>query len=288
MTNVILLILLLMLYYATYFIRDLWQHRHQKESGSFVVGGVIGFITDFLDTLGIGSFATTTLFFDLTHQLKDDRQLPGTLNVAHTLPVMMEGFVFTKVIKVEMTTLIPMMLSATIGAWVGARYVNRLDKHRIQYFMGISLLITAVLMILKQTGMLSFLGEGNVQSGLHGIFLIIAVLGNAMFGFLSSFGVGLYAPCMALVSLLGLSPLVAFPVMMCSCATIMPVASTNFIKAGRYNRKLALSITIFGIIGVFVAAFFVTNLNLSVLTWIVIAVVIYTAVTYLRKSRQNS
>lgn len=288
MLNFVLgVLLLLMMYYTVCYAHDLWRHRHQHDSGSFFVGGVIGLVTDFLDTLGIGSFATTTLLFDLTHQLDDDCKLPGTLNVAHTLPVMVEAFVFTKVIQVEMTTLIPMMIAATVGAWIGARFVNRLNQRKIQYFMGISLLITAVLMVLKQTGVLAFLGEGNTQTGLHGIFLVIAVVGNLFFGFLGSFGVGLYAPCMALVSLLGLNPLVSFPIMMCSCATILPVASTNFIKAGRYNRKLSLAITIFGIVGVLFAAFFVTNLNLNVLTWIVIAVVIYTAITYLRKSRRD-
>lgn len=43
-------------------------------------------------------------------------------------------------------------------------------------------------------------------------------------------GVGLYAPCMAMVYMLGMTPLAAFPIMMCSCAGLQPVASINFIR----------------------------------------------------------
>jgi uncharacterized membrane protein YfcA len=97
-------------------------------------------------------------------------------------------------------------------------------------------------------------------------------------------GVGLYAPCMAMVYMLGLSPLVAFPVMMGSCAGLMPVASLNFVKTGDYARKVSLAITVGGIIGVIVAAKFVTGLDLNVLTYIIIVVIIITGVMYIRKS----
>lgn len=96
-------------------------------------------------------------------------------------------------------------------------------------------------------------------------------------------GVGLYAPCMALVYMLGLSPLVAFPIMMASCAGLMPVASGNFIKSGDYARKVSLAITIGGVIGVIIAVKFVTSLDLNMLTWVIIAVIIYSGITYMRK-----
>lgn len=273
--------------YATIFARDLWIHRHQKSEGNFLIGGVIGFITDFLDALGIGSFATTTLLFNATHQLTEDEKLPGTLNVAHTIPTLCQALIFTTVIKVQIPTLVSMICAAMIGSYLGSRSVNKLDKTKIQLLMGIALIVTSVLMTLKQLGILTMLGEGNQATGIHGIALMIACIGNCIFGFLSAFGVGMYAPCMALVSLLGLSPLVAFPVMMCSSAAVMPIASTNFIVQGRYNRKLSLAITLFGIIGVIVAAQFVTSMNLSVLTWIVIAIVVYTGLSYIKKGRQG-
>ena len=279
--------IVLLIGYATIFARDLWQYRTNKSEGNFFVGGIIGFVTDFLDALGIGSFATTTLLFNATHQLTEDEKLPGTLNVAHTIPTLCQALIFTTVIDVQITTLIPMILAAMVGSFLGSRSVNRLDKTKIQVLMGIALLVTSVLMTLKQLGILTMLGEGNQATGIHGIALIVACLGNCLFGFLSAFGVGMYAPCMALVSMLGLSPLVAFPVMMCSSAAVMPIASVNFIAQGRYNRKLSLAISIFGIFGVLVAAQFVTSMNLTILTWVVIAIVIYTGVSYIRKGRQS-
>lgn len=277
--------ILLLLYYSVIFFRDIWTHRNNKSEGNFIVAGVIGFVTDFLDALGIGSFATTTLLFNATHQLSEDEKLPGTLNVAHTIPTLFQALIFTTVIDVQMTTLIPMILAAVVGSYIGSRSVTRLDKTKIQFLMGIALLITSVLMTLKQTGVLTMLGEGNNATGIHGFSLIIAMVGNCIFGMLSAFGVGMYAPCMALVSMLGLNPLVAFPVMMCSSAAVMPVASLNFIRKGSYNRKLSLGISIFGILGVFVASKFVTSMNLNLLTWVVIAIVIYTGISYIRKSR---
>lgn len=149
--------------------------------------------------------------------------------------------------------------------------------------MGLALIVTAILMGLKQAGMLDLLGSGNEATALTGLKLIIGVIGNFLLGALMTIDVGLYAPCMALVYMLGLSPLVAFPIMMASCAGLMPVASGNFIKSGDYARKVSLAITIGGVIGVIIAVKFVTSLDLNMLTWVIIAVIIYSGITYMRK-----
>ncbi|MFS8540759.1 MAG: sulfite exporter TauE/SafE family protein, partial [Tissierellales bacterium] len=88
------------------------------------------------------------------------------------------------------------------------------------------------------------------------------------------------------VYMLGMSPRVAFPIMMGSCAFLMPAASIKFVKEGAYNRKASLAITIGGVIGVIIAAYLVKSLPLEILTWLVIAVVTYTALTLLRDSRK--
>ena len=44
---------------------------------------VIGFVTDFFDTLGIGSFAPTTAIYKL-RRIVPDELIPGTLNAGHT------------------------------------------------------------------------------------------------------------------------------------------------------------------------------------------------------------
>lgn len=268
--------------------RDLLANKSNLGGGSWVVSGLIGFVTDFLDTLGIGCFAPTAMLLDLTKQLDHDRLLPGTLNVGHAIPVLVEAMIFITVVDVAPLTLFALIAAATVGSFVGSRTVTKLPEKTVQFWMGWALIATAVLMALRQTGMINLLGAGNTATALTGGRLLIGVIGNFIFGALMTIGVGLYAPCMAMVYMLGLNPLVAFPIMMGSCAGLMPVASINFIKSGNYARKVSLAITVCGVFGVVIAAKFVTGLNLDILTWIIIVVIIYTGVTYIRKSRKSA
>lgn len=268
--------------------RDLLANKGNLGGGSWIVSGLIGFVTDFLDTLGIGCFAPTAMLLDLTKQLDHDRLLPGTLNVGHAIPVLVEAMIFITVVDVAPVTLFALIAAATVGSFVGSRTVTKLPEKTVQFWMGWALIATAVLMALRQTGMINLLGAGNTATALTGGRLLIGVVGNFIFGALMTIGVGLYAPCMAMVYMLGLNPLVAFPIMMGSCAGLMPVASINFIKSGNYARKVSLAITIFGVFGVVIAAKFVTGLNLDILTWIIIVVIVYTGITYIRKSRSKA
>lgn len=268
--------------------RDLLANKSNLGGGNWVVSGLIGFVTDFLDTLGIGCFAPTAMLLDLTKQLDHDRLLPGTLNVGHAIPVLVEAMIFITVVDVAPLTLFALIAAATVGSFVGSRTVTKLPEKTVQFWMGWALIATAVLMALRQTGMINLLGAGNTATALTGGRLLIGVVGNFIFGALMTIGVGLYAPCMAMVYMLGLNPLVAFPIMMGSCAGLMPVASINFIKSGNYARKVSLAITVCGVFGVVIAAKFVTGLNLDILTWIIIVVIIYTGVTYIRKSRKSA
>ena len=111
--------------------------------------------------------------------------------------------------------------------------------------------------------------------------LVIAVVGNFLLGALMTLGIGLYAPCMILVSLLGMNPTTAFPIMMGSCAFLMPVGSLRFIRERSYSLRSALGLAIGGIPGVLVAAYIVKSLPLGIVRWLVIVVVLYTAVTML-------
>jgi uncharacterized membrane protein YfcA len=109
-------------------------------------------------------------------------------------------------------------------------------------------------------------------------------VGNAVLGALMTLGIGLYAPCLMLVSLLGMNPRAAFPIMMGSCAFLMPVGSGRFINAHRYNLKSALGLTLGGIPGVLLAAFLVKSLPLTAVRWLVVVVVLYTAAMLLRSA----
>ena len=272
---------ILFLYQVYNYGHDLIKNCNRLSDGNPFITGLIGFATNFCDALGIGSYAPTTMLLKLTRSLKNDKLLPGTLNVACAIPVMTEAFLYIKTIKVDGVTLLSMMLAAMLGSFIGAKVVARLDEKKIQITMGCALGITAILMILSATGVTSALGAHNVATGFYGWKLIVACAVNFVLGSLMTAGIGLYAPCMALVYLLGLSPRVAFPIMMSSSASVMPIAAHEFIKKKEYARVPAMAITICGCVGVFVAVTFVKKMNLSFLIWLVLVVMIYTSILML-------
>jgi len=278
---------MLALGFAGYFFKDLSANKDNlEEDTNFSIAAGIGFVTNFLDTLGIGSFAPMTALLRGFKQIHD-RVIPGTLNVSCTLPVVAEAFIFITVIKVEIVTLISMIVAAVIGTVIGAGIVARLPEKKIQLIMGIALLTTAFFMLSGQFGWIAGLGTGEAI-GLTGWKLIIAVVVNFVLGAFQSAGIGMYAPSMAMVYVLGMSPRVAFPIMMASAAFTLPPASIKFIKEGVYNRKASLAITVSGIVGVFIAAYIVKSLPVKMLIWLVIVVIVYTAITLLlRAARRN-
>lgn len=281
----VLLTILAILAVALSFIlaKDVVKNKENLEENSWVKVGVIGFVTNFFDALGIGSFATATALLKIFDQ-SEDRVIPGTLNVGFALPVILEAFIFIKSIEVEPLTLILMILSATIGAWIGAGVVSNFPEKKVQRVMGIALLITVIIMIAGKVGLMP---SGGTSIGLSGIRLIIAVISNFVLGALMTAGIGLYAPCMALVYALGMSPKVAFPIMFGSSAFLMPVASMRFVKEGAYNRKAAVAFSTIGILGVLVATQLVKTMPIEMLTWLVIVVVLYTSYSMLKSSRKK-
>jgi len=237
----------------------------------------VGAVTNFLDTLGIGSFATTTAMFR-AFKMVPDRIIPGTLNAGHTLPTVTQAFFYISVIPVDVVTLISMIVAAVAGAWLGAGVVAGWSKRNVQLGMGGALLAAAIFFTMRNLGLFP---AGSNAIGVSGLLLVVAVAGNFLLGALMSLGIGLYAPCMILVSLLGMSETTAFPIMMGSCAFLMPVGSLKFIKERAYSLRVALGLALGGIPGVIIAATIVKNLNLTTVRWLVIVVVLYTALTML-------
>lgn len=240
----------------------------------------VGFIANFFDTLGIGSFAPSVAMFKF-FKLVPDRLFPGTLNVSMSIPVVIEALIFITIINVEPITLITMIAASTIGAFIGAGVVAHLPEKKIQLGMGIALLIVAFVFV---AGLLDFMPVGGSAIGLAGGALIIGIVGNFILGALMTIGIGLYAPCMALIYALGMSPKVAFPIMMASCAFLMPAASIKFVKESAYDVKASIAITIAGSVGVLIAAYIVKELPLEILKWLVVCVIIYTASTMIHSA----
>jgi uncharacterized membrane protein YfcA len=238
---------------------------------------LLGGLTNFFDALGIGSFATTTAVFRL-YKMVPDRIIPGTLNVGHTLPTVVQAFIFTAIIPVDVVTLFSMIAAAVLGAWLGAGIVSGWSKRRVQLGMGVALLAAATFMFMRQ---MNLFPEGSEAIGVSGVKLGVAIAGNFMLGALMTLGIGLYAPCMILVSLLGMSERTAFPIMMGSCAFLMPVGSLRFIREESYSLRNALGLALGGVVGVLLAVSFFSTLDLRTVRWLVIVVVLYTAITML-------
>jgi uncharacterized membrane protein YfcA len=244
----------------------------------------IGFVTNFFDTLGIGSFATTTALFRATKTVPDD-QIPGTLNAGHTMATLVQALIFTQAVDVEPVTLIGMIAAAVAGSWMGASLVGRWPIQRIRLGMGLCLLAAAALFVAQA---LNVLPGGGVATGVTGAKLGIALTVNFVLGALMTIGIGLYGPCMLLVSMLGMDPKIAFPVMMGSCAFLMPTAATQFIKLGRIHRPAVLSMIVGGLPAVLIAVYLVKTMDISTVRWLVAAVVTYTAITLLQSARAQS
>ncbi len=244
----------------------------------------IGAVTNFFDTLGIGSFATTTALFRFLKSVPD-RVIPGTLNVGHTLPTVAQAFIYTTMVQVDVLTLFAFIAAAVLGAWLGAGVVASWPRQKVQIGMGAALLGAATLMLMTQ---LNLFPGGGEALGVRGAKLAIGVGVNFLLGALMSLGIGLYAPCMILVSLLGMNPTAAFPIMMGSCAFLMPVGSLRFIRERSYGLRAALGLAIGGIPGVLLAAFIVTSLPIYWVRWLVIVVVIYTSLTMLAAGVRNT
>lgn len=235
----------------------------------------IGFGANFLDTLGVGSFATTTAAFRLGRLIRDEH-LPGTLNAGHGIPTIAQALVFLVAIQIDPLTLVAMIAAAVLGMVTGARFVTRLPRRAIQLGMATALLVAAGFLAAKLANVTA---SGGSALGLSGELLAIGVACNFLLGALMSLGIGLYAPCMILVALLGMDVTAAFPIMMGSCAFLMPLGSLAFIREGRYDAKAAIGLAIGGIPGVLLAAYVVKSLPLNVLNWLVFVVVLYTAAT---------
>jgi len=244
----------------------------------------IGLVTNFLDTLGIGSFAQQTALFKF-FKLVDDRLIPGTMNVGNTIPTVIQAFIFMTIVEIDPVTMFSVAVAASLGAILGAGVVARMERRTIQLGMGFGLLLVGLVIL---SGLLKLLPVGGEAIGLSGWKLLLMVLMSFIFGALQTIGIGFYAPCMALVYALGMNPLTAFPLMMTSTALLMLSGSSRFIKENAYDRKTAVSLTIAGTAGVFLAAYIIKSLPLVVLKWIVCSVVFYTSILMFRSVKTTN
>lgn len=257
-----------------------WRSQRAPETTSrpTPVQLLIGVVVNFFDTLGIGSLATTTTAFR-TLRMVPDEQLPATMIVGLTLPVVAQALIFITTVQIDAVMLLLMIIAAFAGGWLGAAVVSKLPRRPIQLAMGSALLVAALFMALGQLGLMP---TGGSALSLPPAKLAVALAINVLFGALVMVGIGNYGPTFVLLSALGMDPRAAFPIMMGSGAFAALVGSMRFVRSGRVMWRPAIGLTLGGVPAVLVAAFVVKSLPLDVMRWVVLAVVIYAAVTMLR------
>lgn len=261
---------------AVIFIKGYKKNREDDMTKGQVAGNLIlNFITNGLDALGIGSFATTIAGMKI-FKLLDEKKIVPTLNAGCCMVVFVEAVIFLTVIDVELPTLVCMILASILGGVVGVTFAKKLPEAMLRLIMGIGLLAAAYFIV---ASILGWMPGGGLETGLHGVKLVVACMGNFVLGALLTVGIGNYAPCMAMVYLLGMNPSVAFPIMMCSGSLCCFGAGLRFIKEGMVHWRGMLYIVIGGIPGVLIASFIIKSMPLGVLNWLVVVVLIYTAVT---------
>ncbi len=264
-----------------------WRRAANAEAGGrgrpSAIQLAIGFITDFLDTLGIGSFATTTAAYKLFNVVPDER-LVGTMIVGHSVPVVVQALIFVAAVQVDPKVLALLIAVSVLGGWVGAGICSRLPVRPIQITISIGLIAAAMFMMMSQLGLLP--AAGNALTLTPGK-LVFAMMINFILGVLLMLGIGNYAPSLILFSLLGMDPRAAFPIMMASGALMAMAGGFRFMQAGKFDKRAALGLTLGGIPGVLVAGLIVKSLPLSVLRWMVVLVVIYAAATMLRSAMKG-
>ena len=280
-------LVVIVVFYALYwFVTVRRQRAAAGEHGSLTPQPVtlgISFIANFFDTLGIGSYATTTSMFRAWNVVRDEK-IPGTLNVGYVLPTVVQALIYITIVEVEFTTLVAIIGAAVAGAWLGAGVVAGLQRRQVQIGMGFALLGAATLMLLSLTG----IGPApGTALGVSGPLLGLAIVISAILGALMMLGIGYYAPCLIMISLIGMNPTAAFPIMMGACAFLMPVGSLQFIRKQSYDLRAAIGLMIGGPLAVLIAAFLVVSLPLYYVRWGVVVVVIYTAIGMLRTAAQE-
>lgn len=268
------------------FTKDIKVNGPKNQKGIVKTGLIIGFITDFFDAIGVGSFATTTAIFKLCKRVNvPDKILPGTLNVAHSLPMVVQALLTLTVIEVDSFTVITLIVAAVLGSWIGAGIISKLPENVVQLTIAIALIATVFILIL---GQLNLMPSGGEALGLEGGKLAIGIVGSFILGALMTAGIGFYAPCMAMIALLGMNPMTSFPIMAGACGCLGPIASIKFIKEEAYAKEISVGIAIGGVVGSALAIMFVSSLPVYWLKWLVVLVCLYTSVIMFKQAKSKN
>lgn len=266
--------------------KDMWEHRTEmfQEPGNNIVMAIYSFVLFLFSTLGISDFAISLAVYPKLKWVSTEK-MPGTLNIQCTIPAAVMALAFIHSIKLDVVTLIVPIICQVLGSYLSPKYVVKLPSNTIKRVMSIGLFIAALFILAGKFGWMQ--ASGNVVE-LRGWKLALLGLANFCWGALNNIGIGSYSMTMATVYALGLNPVAAFPIMMGSSGFSVPIGSMQFIKLDAYNRKISLLCSTFGVVGVLAAVLFIKSLDISSIQWIVLIVILYSAISMFHDSLKSA
>lgn len=250
-----------------------------------IISGIIAFVAD---TLGVGSFAVNVALAKLLRTFHDD-ELPAVINGAQVIPGMIESLFFMHLVDVDITTMITLVTGASIGGLIGGGIVSRLSKQTIRLVMILSFALLIILLLSHQLHWISFSGE---LVELHSWRLGLGFIGMVICGALTSAGIGLFVMVQAVLFLLNMSPLVAFPIMTIAGAMQQPLTTLVFLQQDKIPLKKTMVLSLAGVVGVLITVPLFKQLTISWLHFLLLMILIYNFITigmaYFRSRERGS
>jgi hypothetical protein len=264
------------LVYATVLTRAAIARRAVPTPEALALGAVV----NFFDTFGIGSFAQTTAWMKF-RKMVPDRLIPPTMIAGLTPPAMVESIIFLILlgVKVDPVLLFGGAIATGVGGVVGAPLVVRSRAWIVQMTVAIGLVLAGIAFVLAIAGKLP---AGGTASGLPMGLTIVAIAASFVFGLLANFGVGNYAPTLAMLSLMGMDPHYCFPIMASGASLMGAGSSVRFVKVPEIDLRIVIGLTLGGIPAVLVAALIVKQMDVDILRYVITLVVFYTAIVMAR------
>ena len=243
-----------------------------------------GFLANIADTIGIGSFVVIVALNRFWSMIPT-KNLPGTLNTHSLLPALIQCLAFLTLVKTDIITLITLLSAAILGSFIGASIISKFNKRKIKISMVFAYCIIAILVFLNQIKLLPI---GGNDFSLEGFKLVLGFFLMLIVGIFPAVGVGGYTPIQIILFLLGLNPLVAWPVMTTAGSIQQSMAASKFLSCNKVSLKESMILAFAGIIGTIVTIPFVRIFDPNILRWLMFVIVVYNIITLTNDLKNNN
>ncbi len=278
---ILLVVIVLLLFFKVGF-----ETKELLTFNKTILTGICGFIANFFDTFGVGSFATLIASSKFFKIMPEEIKLIGTLNLQAMITALVQSIIFLHYVNVSLFALIGSCIVISLGGFLSGYVATHINRKLVHLIMLILFIISGLILLLSQLGAFHIYGMAN--NDLTGTKLIFFLIFMFIAGFLPAFGVGYYSLIQIIVFLFNANPIIAFPIMATASAFQMPITSIPFLKTRNFYFKSTLLIMIFGTLGVLVAAPLITLSNDYYLKWVLFIIIVYNIFMLSKKYLYNA